>query len=192
MFSATQWMGLVFSFSILLCGREGREQLLQCMDPDRLDNYLNIFEMSVCFHRWMKRPKFWRIDDTIAKAEAHESIQVFLKTFKEYAPRIKGNGLKIPKYHEFLHLCDQIEMYGPAMAYHTGICESHLKIWGKWPASNCQKGIALFTKQVVCRIHDAAVITRANYRFGIYEPKVTTLTPSENGRAVRVRNSDGT
>ena len=44
-------------------------------------------------------------------------IKDYFKLYKSIVNRQEGNGLKIPKMHELLHVCRDILRHGPPMNY---------------------------------------------------------------------------
>ena len=71
--------------------------------------------------------------------------------------RQDGNGLKIPKMHELLHICRDILCHGPPMNYDTCPTESNHRPM-KALSQNIQRIKSRFEFQTASRLHDANII----------------------------------
>ena len=79
---------------------------------------------------------------------SQQSIQRMLQMIKDTFPRRTGNGWKIPKFHEMLHLIYDIERYGSPANFNTAAPE-HNHIWlAKRPGRHSVKDINTFNSQV--------------------------------------------
>jgi len=65
---------------------------------------LYVVEMNLAFYVWYKQGEPFPINDTILISVARESILILLHTIKEFTPHNHGNGWKLQKFHEILHL----------------------------------------------------------------------------------------
>jgi hypothetical protein len=108
---AAERLGLVILFVILAQCDEGWVILntaLQDNTNQELPEIVNMFDCLLCFDAWLSRRTFWRLDDPpTAKAGYQASI----------IPTVKTTAWKFPKFHELLHIVDDIERFGAPMNY---------------------------------------------------------------------------
>ena len=86
--------------------------------------------------------------------------RVLMYLIKKIAPRTKGMGLKIMKFHAILHMVDDIFLYGVPMEFDTGANESHHKP-SKVAAKLTQRHLTTFNIQVATRLFDFMLIDLA-------------------------------
>eukprot|EP00978_Attheya_sp_CCMP212_P000222 scaffold429_cov63-Attheya_sp.AAC.2 len=66
------------------------------------------------------------------------------------------------KYHDMLHVAEEISRFGSPMNFDCGIWESYLKIVAKRPSHSSQKiAYETFIEQVNLRLVDSAVVRKA-------------------------------
>jgi len=119
----------------------------------------------LCFLMWMKKEDGYDIHP--------ESIQLYqfairelLHDFKSVIERNTGNGLKIKKFHQLLHLPFLLTLYGAFSNSDTGPCERLLKYVVKNPFRSTQKRPKSAHLQIARRIIDNLVMDKA---FKLYE-----------------------
>ena len=98
-------------------------------------------------------------------------IKLFMQSYKDAVNRQKGNGLKIPKFHQLLHVPRYILKFGSPKNFNSGRCESHHITLSKRPAKTAQKRDSVYESQVASRIYERMLITRSmlsvkNQNFG--------------------------
>jgi len=71
-----------------------------------------------------------------------------LNSLKKLWPRDQGQGWSIPKFHEQLHVPDEIERNGAPENFHTGRTESHHIIFVKNLAKRTQRRQAKLDEQI--------------------------------------------
>jgi hypothetical protein len=90
------------------------------------------------------------------------SIRRMLAMVRYYWPRKKGNGWKLQKFHDILHLAMDMERFGAPSNFDAGPCESGLRFWAKLPALTSQKrGYNTFAQQVAARTFEYQCIAKA-------------------------------
>jgi hypothetical protein len=105
------------------------------------------------------------------------SIITMLEMLKKVLPRATGNGWKLQKFREHLHIPDDIEMYGSPKNFETGIWENRLIYVGKQHATSCQKrGPAIFTKQLGDRIYVKQCSEKCNQYLKMFSNKLDKYT----------------
>lgn len=160
-------VGILMVLVIILATVEGRQILL---DNGNFDNeravldWLELFELFLCFDAWTHHGKMWTIgaNPQVPADEglAVESIVKMLKTLSKTADRAEGNGWKISKFHEQLHLPWYITRYGHPMNYDSGRCEHNHKDLCKRPGKTAQMRHNVFDEQVGQRVTQCLVVER--------------------------------
>jgi len=72
---------------------------------------LYVLEMNLAFYAWYKQGQPFPINDTISISAAKKSLSILLHTIQEFTPCNHGNGWKLQKFHENLHLLEDIYMW---------------------------------------------------------------------------------
>ena len=139
--TAEEWAGLAFALLQLSLTEKGKnllemrfshtydeyvfesEDLMneeQFLKDTTLNHFIKLLEMMLSFHAWYKQENFWPTDDEDVANEhaqiAQDSIRKMLRTIKRRVPRMSGNKYKLQKFHEILHLVEDIKNLG-----HQGI-----------------------------------------------------------------------
>ena len=141
--SAAERLGLVFLFVILAQYDEGW-QIMDTALTDKtttdLARIVNTFECLLCFDAWLNHPTFWKLDDDPAvKAGYRASIVAQMQMCIDFIPTVRETSWKFPKFHELLHIVDDIERYGAPMNYCAQRPESLLIPVAKKPGRRAQK-----------------------------------------------------
>ena len=111
------------------------------LPPLRAKNdFTELAEALLCFHAWYKLgipclDSNGRLDT----ATIHSSIGKMLAMVRWYTPRKKGNGWKLQKFHDILHLALDMERFSPPCNFDAGPHESGLCYWAKLPALTSQR-----------------------------------------------------
>jgi len=88
------------------------------------------------------------VNDAVSISAVKRSLVVLLTSIKEFTPRNHGNGWKLQKFHEHLHLPINISMFGSPQNYDNSPTEHGLIETAKRPAVHAQKSRSLFVSQV--------------------------------------------
>ena len=100
---------------------------------------------------------------------------------KYYVPRKKGNRWKIQKFHDLLHLPEDMDHWGSAKNFDISALESALRYWAKLPTMTSQmQGYSDFVCQVAYWIEESCILARArreNFVYGEWESAIPNLTP---------------
>jgi hypothetical protein len=148
--------------------RRKKFELAGCPDEFRGLSYnklLEIVESLLSFHAWVKETDSFDVTPEGMK-QMRRSVCVMLKTLKEFIPRLDGNGWKLQKFHEHLHVVDDISRFGSPRNTDAGSGERSLKYFAKRPAETSQKRTSVFLGQVCSRLHETAMIRFANRTTG--------------------------
>ena len=85
-------------------------------------------------------PTFWSSDNESEwKVSAQTSIRNMMKMCQMYIPTVNANKWNIPKFHELLHIVDDISRFGAPMNYSADRPESLLIPAAKLPGRRSQK-----------------------------------------------------
>jgi hypothetical protein len=144
--SAAERLGLVFLFIILAQYDEGWEILNATLverTETNLKNVLHVFEALICFDAWLNQSHYWSYSSNVTAASnsAKESISVLLQMCHRYIPIVsqKSDCWKFPKFHELLHIPDDITRFGSPSGYCAQRPESLLIKAAKQPGRRARK-----------------------------------------------------
>ena len=80
-----------------------------------MKDILQTFECLLCFDEWLCQPQHWNLDHSHEAVKAASwSITQLMLMIKKSIPRATGNGWKLAKMHELLHLLDSMACFGAA------------------------------------------------------------------------------
>jgi len=120
-----------------------------------------VFQMMLAYWSWLKKPSFWKRGDHRSKNKYIDSIRSMLLKLKHLWPRSSGNGWFKAKFHEQLHVPDDIERNGAPSNTHTGPTEHNHIIFVKNPAKRTQRRNMILDQQVAKRYAENYVIHAA-------------------------------
>ena len=140
--TASDKVGIFLTVVVLALTDQGKDLLCYTVWMDNPQNYTNMvqcFQMILCYWMWLKKDSYWNLSDTAPKRNAKEAIRVMLKDIKRLWPRAKGQKWDLPKFHEQLHVPDDIEMNGCPAGSHSGPAEHNHIANVKKPAKTAQQ-----------------------------------------------------
>jgi hypothetical protein len=182
--TATEWVGVCFTMLIIVMLERGKEIVMPAMNPtdfeghpddeesssDEDDNnrvhrcslqqLIELLEALLSFHAWTKLSESFVVTDAAVRA-MKESMTCLLDMVKIRLPRNEGNGWRIQKFHEMLHVPDDIVRFGSPRNTDAGPGERSLKHFAKRPARTSQKRQPVFQGQVCGRLHENASFDKA-------------------------------
>jgi len=127
-------------------------------------------EMNLAFYSWYKRGEPFPVNDDASTSAVKRCLSILLSTIKEFTPRNHGNGWKLQKIHEILHLPIDIYMFGSPQNYDNSPTEHGLIETAKRPADHVQKSTSLFISQVTKCLLETTLIKKHINPFYIHEP----------------------
>ena len=153
----TERSGAVFVFTALMMHEKGWEHMAPCFDnPEAV---LGALECLLLFEAWLNKETYWTADDhDVESPLATNAIVEFLTMLKTYLPRIEGNGWKLSKYHEMIHVVRFINEFGALRGYNASRPEEHHKKHAKQPGRRSQKKVSTIDLQCGQRLADASII----------------------------------
>lgn len=144
--SASERLGLVFLFVILFQYEEGWQIIQSCLDKrtkKKVPEVLQVFESLLCFDAWLNKSEYWSTSNPHHVAQemagAQASIRKFMEMCKSSIPIKKENAWKFPKFHELLHVVDDISRFGSPANFCAQRPESLLISAAKQPGRRAQK-----------------------------------------------------
>ena len=93
-------------------------------------NFIHLIEIFLSFHAWYKSNMAFEWNKN-KEEELRKSIIVMLNRLKQTFPGEEGNGWKLQKFHELLHLPIDVTNFGSPKNFDTGIMENRLIHVGK-------------------------------------------------------------
>ena len=120
------------------------------------------------FHEWLKKEKYSK-SDFVTIVNSHDSkasrrIKVYLENLKQIIQR-GGNGLKTPKFHQMLHVCDYIQRHGSWINYGGSRGENFGKVKIKDNAKLTRKQKGAFNFDIGKRINKEDIMDNASNIF---------------------------
>jgi len=76
------------------------------------ENMLQMLEMLLAFHAWYKRGHPFSLKTNKEKEEVMNAICIMMCQIKRYAPHQNRNGWHLQKFHDLLHIVQDIENFG--------------------------------------------------------------------------------
>ena len=119
-FASLFYLSLYLSSSI---SKDVYKGLNKSVTRNKLLKWRDLFDKTLYLHDWLMQEKH-SIKDVEEKAI---KIKDYFQLYKSIVNRQEGNGLKIPKMHELLHVCRDILHHGPPMNYDTCATESNYR-----------------------------------------------------------------
>ena len=161
--SAAERVGLVFLFVILVQYDVGWTIVSAALQKHKTDlaDILELFEAMLCFDAWLNKPLYWALDRTEeAKTTLKRSIQALMAMCVARIPSDKINAWNLPKFHELLHLADDMERFGASINFSAQRPESLLIPAAKLPGRRAQKRHegSLYEIQSAQRLADTHII----------------------------------
>ena len=141
--TAKERLGLVFLFVILSQYDEGWQILSDALlkhGLSSLPEIIHVFEGMLCFDAWTNKETYWKFEHHAAsKLTVMDSIRGLLRDCQDHIPLAKNKTWKFPKYHELLHLLDDMERFGAPNGFCAERPESLLIPVAKQPGRRAQK-----------------------------------------------------
>ena len=185
--SAAERLGLVFLFVIIFQYPEGWSILDTALHlrskQATLSKILELFEGMLCLDAWLNQDTYWRLPDTDeAKASFLYSLRKLMKWCTTRIPVRDELGAKwnFPKFHELLHLVDDMIRFGASTNFCAQRPESLLILAAKKPGRRAQKrhGNSKYELQAAQRLAYSCMIDTVHSRIW----KKSTITAPATGK----------
>jgi len=125
---------------------------------------IDVIEEWLIFHAWYKhgRPPFTATSSDDEATFLQTCVRMMIARLMAFCPRSTGNGWKLQKLHEMLHLILSLLEYTHASNFDARQGKRLLKEFFKELARNSQqRGQAIFTEQMAKRMSEKQVIQKA-------------------------------
>ena len=133
-------------------------------NPVRLSQMCQVFQMMLCYWMWLKKDRYWKRGDAVAKQTARVAIQTMLFELMKLWPRDTGQGWQKAKVHEQLHVPDDIERNGAPQGWHSGPTENNHIASVKTYASQTNRRRETLDAQIGTRNAESFIINSAYQR----------------------------
>jgi hypothetical protein len=120
-------VGIMLTIVVLTMQDDGFALFTAVFDGStaRVAQMRQVFQMMLCYWMWLKKDKYWKRGDKVAKQAARVAIQTMLYELINLWPRTTGQGWEKAKVHEQLHVPDDIERNGAPQGWHSGPTENN-------------------------------------------------------------------
>ena len=119
-------VGIMFTIVVLTLQDDGLQLFTKVFkSAKRVSQMRQVFQMMLCYWVWLKKDKYWKRGDKVAKHIARVAIRTMLVELMKLWPRDSGQGWEKAKIHEQLHVPDDIERNGSPQGWHSGPTENN-------------------------------------------------------------------
>jgi hypothetical protein len=134
--TASEECGLVFLLICLAQFEEGWKLLNDALvtkgHKTNLSEVLEALEALSCFDAWTRIDTFWKLSQQKKYAmEAKNSLAEMLTMVHDRLPHQKGNGWKLPTFHNTMHIVNDMCKYGKPKEANTEVGERNHKVFAK-------------------------------------------------------------
>jgi hypothetical protein len=195
--SAAERVGLLFLFVILSQYDEGwiiLSTALQKKDRTSLHKVIGVFEALLCFDQWLNKPTFWPAKyHTASKLSVAAAIRKLMSMCKADIPLAANKSWKFPKFHELLHILNDMERFGAPINYCAQRPESLLIPVAKQPGRRAQKRHAgsTYELQAAQRLSYSLMINEVHARIWGNPPGSSATGNKASGDIVPIFESTG-
>ncbi len=160
--TACEWEGVCFTVMILSMMKNA-SFFVDAIESNlcTFADLMELLEALLTFHAWCKCRDSFRCSTQDDIDDIRHSIATLLDMVKSRFPRNVGNGWDLQKFHELLHVPDDIFRFGSPRNTDAGPGERSLKDFAKKPARTSQKREDGFLDQVSSRIHERSMFEKA-------------------------------
>ena len=127
------------------------------LDSTNKRKWLKLFQNFLVYRDWLIRDTHTRLD-VLSK---QSKIKNLLEQYRSLIQQTNGAGLKIPKIHELLHVCQDILRHGPPSGYDTCPTESNHRPLRSM-SQNTQRIKSRFELQTVNQLYEDNILHTAH------------------------------
>ena len=155
-------VGIMFTIVVLSLQDNGNQFFLSVFGQARSVNDMReCFQMILCYWMWLKKDKYWKRKDKDSMVAAKYAIQQMLARIVDLWPRTTGQGWNLAKFHEQLHVPDDIFQNGAPSGSHSGPVEhGHIQMV-KRPSQRTQKRRKTLDIQLAHRVYESYLVNTA-------------------------------
>jgi hypothetical protein len=157
---AQEYPGILLCMAAVLRSTAGRELLAtkkkEFGKKEALRDWSQLVETLLQWERWLRSP----VMEKKHVKKARDKHRYIMYLMKKVAKRTEGMGLKLQKYHQIIHMADDILNFGVPLEVDTGSNESGHKST-KVAAKLTQKNEETFDKQTAIRLEETHLLEMA-------------------------------
>ncbi len=159
-------VGIMLTIVVLTLQDDGLALFTDVFDGSRarVAQMRQVFQMMLCYWMWLKKDKYWKRGDKVARQAARIAIQTMLHELMVLWPRTTGQGWEKAKVHEQLHVPDDIERNGSPKGWHSGPTENNHIASVKNYASQTNRRRETLDGQIATRNAESFIINSAYQR----------------------------
>ena len=192
--SASYRVGVMFTIVVVSLQSDGIKYFERVLcSKTMVQNMRECFQMILCYWMWLKKKKYWKIDDKNASSKALRAIRKMLSRMKTFWPRETGQGWDLPKFHEQLHVIDDIIWNGAPAGSFSGPLENNFIPFVKKPSKRTQRRRKQLDAQIAQRNYETYLIENSLYYMETIDletkkqPKQTCKPPKITGSKGRLK-----
>jgi hypothetical protein len=103
---------------------------------------LQVFEAMLCFNKWLRKDSYWSHEDAeVIVAIVKRSIAKLMHLSKKYIPTSNQTAWHFPRFHEFMHIVDDMSRFDATQNFCAQHPESLLIAAAKQTGRPAQKQI---------------------------------------------------
>ena len=169
-----EWAGMAFTVALVAISEDGRKLLDSVYErptSQKVDSppeirchpldILEILELVLAFHAWYKCGHPFPVSSRAEKDAVLQQIRDMLQLIMTKLPRHEGEGWKLQKLHDLLHLALDMLLFGSPLNWDTGPCKNNLIAFAKKSSKNSRKCHSTFLKSLAERLRESATVRRA-------------------------------
>lgn len=154
-------VGMLLTVIVVSLTDEGRTLFRDALGGVTKANGMRLaFQRLLAYRSWLRKKQFWKTDDSEGPRKAKAAIKKCLQCLLDNFPRTQGQGWNIPKFHEQLHVSDDIQRNGPPSVTYSGVVE-HQHVTAKKHATRTRKHLATLDKELGERMYETVVINES-------------------------------
>ena len=125
-------------------------------EEEQVQDWSHLLELLLVWEAYLNNDEM-KVKHVKKLEKKHRHIMYLIR---KVAPRVKGMGLKLMKFHAMLHLAEDILLFGVPLEFDTSANESH-HMPSKYAAILTQRSHATFTYQTALRLVEFTLLDLA-------------------------------
>ena len=167
--TAAAKVGIMFTTIVIALQKDGRKLFRKVLgSEDAAVDMIECFQLILCYWSWLKKDTYWERSNYGKMEEATQAIRNMLHQIISLWPREEGQGWNIAKFHEQIHVPDDIFYNGRPQGTHSGPVEHNHIQMVKRPSTRTQKRRTVLDKQLALRLYESSLVNSAQERMESY------------------------
>ena len=155
-------VGIMFTIVVISLLDTGKQFFTEVFGQTKILNDMReCFQMLLCYWMWLKKETYWVRNDYASMNQAKQAIQQMLSRIITLWPRQTGQGWNLAKFHEQLHVPDDIYNNGSPRGSHSGPLEHNHIQMVKRPSQRTQKRRSNLDHQLAQRLYENVLVNSA-------------------------------